>query len=254
MFAQKLSRWHLLSSWFIIFTIVILFGSQLVFTQYQNLESEITQFKTQELQSRILLNKSAITQAITYIDHKRNETNAAFRRILKEQTEAFVALLYASKAPITLETATRLAEGFTRHHDIALHFHATTLDHDLEGYHVSKEENEVGYLHYIPELNAYVLGHQRLSYFEERVKKQILETLRYIRFGKENSGYIFIMELYNIEGGKAFAKEILLPIDPTKEGLLIDADMEDELGNRYREDYLKQLKEKNFAITRYMYP
>ena len=254
MFAQKLSRWHLLSSWLIIFTIVILFGSQLAFTQIQNLESEVTQFKTQELQSRVFLNKSAITQAITYIDHKRNETHAAFRNTLKEQTEAFVALLRASKAPLSLEIAATMAESFSQHHDIRLAFHSAALNHDLEGYHANKEQDEVGYLHYIPELDVYVLGHQSLSYFEKRVKQSVLDTLRYIRFGKENSGYIFIMELYNIDGGKEFAKEILLPINPNKEGLRIDSGTKDELGNRYREDYLKQLKEKGFAITRYVYP
>jgi PAS domain S-box-containing protein len=254
MFAQKLSKWHLLSSWLIIVTIVLLFGSQLLFTQYQNLNDEIAQFKAQELQSRVLLNRSAIAQAITYIDHKRNETHASFRRILKTQTEAFVALLGASKEPLTMETVQTMAQKFSQHHDIELRFYQSQPTHDLEGYHVNKEENEVGYLHHIPQLNTYVMGVQALSYFEDKAKQHILETLRFIRFGKENSGYVFIMELYNIDGGKGFAKEILLPINPAKENILIDSDVVDEQGNRYREDYLSQLKEKGFAITRYVYP
>ena len=150
MFAQKLSKWHLLSSWLIIVTIVLLFGSQLLFTQYQNLNDEIAQFKAQELQSRVLLNRSAIAQAITYIDHKRNETHASFRRILKTQTEAFVALLGASKEPLTMETVQTMAQKFSQHHDIELRFYQSQPTHDLEGYHVNKEENEVGYLHHIP--------------------------------------------------------------------------------------------------------
>ena len=256
MFAQKLSRSHLLSSWLIIVTLVGLFGTQLIFTQYENLNNEIEQFKSQELQSRNLLNKNAIKQTISYIEHRRNSLDGEFRQILKEQTLAFVDILddINRDKPLDLTAAQEIAHTFSKRHNIDIHFHRHALDHDLQGYHIESEGDKIGFVYYYEPLKSYILGYQNLSSFVAKIQKEILETLRYIRFGKENSGYIFAMEVHNLQGGKGFATEILLPIDPLKEGQKIDSDKLDELGNPYREDYLSQIRTKGYALTRYSYP
>jgi PAS domain S-box-containing protein len=256
MFAQKLSRWHLLSSWLIIATLIILFGIQLALTQYQNLHDEIDQFKAQELLSRNALNKSAIKQTISYIDHRRNNLEENFRNLLKKQTLAFVDILQNSheNKAIDLATAQKIAQTFSKRHDIDVRFHQSEPDLDLQGYHRDNTGDRIGYVFYYEPLGRYILGYQSLQKFVEKIQLEILETLRYIRFGKENSGYIFAMEVHNLQGGKGFATEILLPIDPSKEGLKIDSDRLDELGNPYREDYLAQIRTQGYALTRYSYP
>jgi len=256
MFAQKLSRSLLLSSWLIIATLVGLFGVQLIFTQYQNLSDEIEQFKTQELESRNMLNKSAIRQTITYIEHRRNSLEEDFRHVLKDQTLAFVDILNTVQkdSKIDLVKAQDLAQSFSKSHNIEIRFHQHGIEHDLEGYHIEKEGDKIGYVYYFEPLKSYILGYQSLNEFAIKAQQEILETLRYIRFGKENSGYIFVMQVHDIGGGKDFATEILLPIDPTKEGKKIDSNKPDEFGNLYRENYLSQIRTQGYALTRYSYP
>lgn len=80
-----------------------------------------------------------------------------------------------------------------------------------------------------------------------------LERLRDQRFGLENRGYFFILELNNIEGGEDFARHVLLPIAPEEEGKPMDAGLLDANGFAYREDYLAQLREFGEAKVTYWY-
>lgn len=83
--------------------------------------------------------------------------------------------------------------------------------------------------------------------------QQAIERLRSQRFGLENRGYFFVLQLHNIEGGPAFAEHLLLPIDPSQEGLLMDSGLLDEKGFAYREQYLSQLRETGQAQVSYWY-
>lgn len=88
---------------------------------------------------------------------------------------------------------------------------------------------------------------------EEIVKKEILEYLRGVRFGEHKENYIFIMEVYDLNGGKNFAKEILLPIMPQNEGKFISDDIQDSNKKFYRKEYLKQIRQNGEAIVYYTY-
>jgi diguanylate cyclase (GGDEF)-like protein len=82
---------------------------------------------------------------------------------------------------------------------------------------------------------------------------QTLDRLREQRFGLENRGYFFVLQLHDIQGGEAFAEHLLLPIDPAQEGVPMSSAIEDEQGFAYREAYLEQLREKGEAKVSYWY-
>ncbi|MBE0494345.1 MAG: EAL domain-containing protein [Thiomicrospira sp.] len=83
--------------------------------------------------------------------------------------------------------------------------------------------------------------------------KQAIERLRSQRFGLEDRGYFFVLQLHDIDGGPEFAEHLLLPIDPSQEGVLMDSGLQDERGFAYRDQYLSQLRETGQAQVSYWY-
>lgn len=83
--------------------------------------------------------------------------------------------------------------------------------------------------------------------------QQTIERLRTQRFGLEDRGYFFVLWLHDIEGGPGFAEHLLLPIDPTEEGVLMDSGLQDEKGFDYRNQYLAQLRQTGRAKVTYWY-
>ena len=83
--------------------------------------------------------------------------------------------------------------------------------------------------------------------------QEVIERLRSQRFGLENRGYFFVLQLHDIEGGPGFAEHLLLPIDPSQEGVLMDSGLLDEKGFAYREQYLSQLRENGQSQVSYWY-
>jgi signal transduction histidine kinase len=87
----------------------------------------------------------------------------------------------------------------------------------------------------------------------EAFKARTLERLRKLRFGHNDNGYFFVLELLDPKGGEGFAKELLLPIDPAREGQLLSTRTPDTRGRYYRETYLHDLMENGEAIAHYTY-
>ena len=87
----------------------------------------------------------------------------------------------------------------------------------------------------------------------DRLKADVLEHLRHLRFGANDNGYFFVLELQSIDGGPGFAKELLLPIAPELEGQLIDEAQPDSEGFLYRQSYLSQLRQNGEAVINYTY-
>lgn len=99
------------------------------------------------------------------------------------------------------------------------------------------------------EFNLIKQSIQSNSFSEE----QTLARLREQRFGLENRGYFFVLELNDIQGGANFAKHLLLPIDPLQEGVPMDSGELDTKGFAYREAYLEQLRQQSEAEVSYWY-
>lgn len=93
----------------------------------------------------------------------------------------------------------------------------------------------------------------RQAQFGPLERQLTLERLREIRFGPHKNGYFFVLQLNNIQGGEDFARHLLLPLDPTQEGLPMSSALADVEGNRYRENYLQQLRATGRAEVAYWY-
>ncbi len=84
-------------------------------------------------------------------------------------------------------------------------------------------------------------------------QEQVFQRLRQLRFGHNQNGYFFLLELLDPKGGDGFAKERVLPIDPDQEGQLISTRTPDIKGHHYREAYLRDLLVHQEATVSYHY-
>ena len=89
--------------------------------------------------------------------------------------------------------------------------------------------------------------------FDETKQKLFLNRLRPLRFGPADQGYYFVLKLNDLHGGDDFARHLLLPPNPSEEGLPMSSAYQDIKGFAYREAYLKQLSQQGFAEVSYWY-
>lgn len=85
------------------------------------------------------------------------------------------------------------------------------------------------------------------------LQTETLQRLRQLRFGANDNGYFFVLELRSIDGGPGFAKELLLPVAPELEDQLINEGDVDAKGFAYRQSYLEQLRKNGEATVAYWY-
>lgn len=88
---------------------------------------------------------------------------------------------------------------------------------------------------------------------EEALKGEIYEWIRSIRFGNDQSNYLFVYELKNIEGGEKFAKMLINPNRPDLEGHYISDEYTDDNGKAFRKIFLKDIHEQGFSFVDYVY-
>ncbi len=86
---------------------------------------------------------------------------------------------------------------------------------------------------------------------EKSLKKDISENLNEVQ--KDLKNYIFIGDIYNINGGKDFAKLLVMPNIPEKIGKFISDDKKDIKGNYFRKEYLRQVRELGEGFSNYWY-
>jgi len=235
--------------------LVFIFGFFLVYGEFNELETEVAQFREEQIKSRITLNKNAVSQAISFIEQKRLEEDEKLKKRLKEEGEQLYSVIdsLSKEHKLTKKEIADISEGFNKNNNIRLEIVIHKQDGINEGYYIDESFKTISFIKLYEPLDIYIIASKSLKLQEEEVKKTIIDTLRYIRFGKENSGYIFISEVYDLKGGREFAKEILLPIDPLKEGRLLSDEALDGKGRAYRKEYLRQIRETGEAIVTYAY-
>jgi len=84
-------------------------------------------------------------------------------------------------------------------------------------------------------------------------KADAIRLLNNIRFEKNKSNYFFVYEINNIQGGDEFAKLLVNPNRPDIVGRLISTNFKDSNGIKFRENFLKDIREKNESYTQYTY-
>ncbi|MEO1927292.1 MAG: ATP-binding protein [Nautiliaceae bacterium] len=89
----------------------------------------------------------------------------------------------------------------------------------------------------------------------EKIKKVLQEIIEK-KNSKEVHRYIFVYEIYNINGGKKFAKMLINPNVKNLEGKFLDSDFKDVKGKAFREEMLKIARsvQKGFITYYYLDP
>ena len=88
---------------------------------------------------------------------------------------------------------------------------------------------------------------------DEELKADAIRLLNNITFEENKSNYFFVYEIKNIQGGDDFAKLIVNPNRPDLVGELISTNYEDTDGKRFREDFLKDIRQKGASFIKYAY-
>ncbi len=88
---------------------------------------------------------------------------------------------------------------------------------------------------------------------EQKLKNKWEKWLTLYRYGKSNHGYIFAIQLLNINGGSCFGVQIVNPIKPYLIGKCLDANKPDTRGFYFRKAYLRDLRKNGRSITSYYY-
>jgi len=87
----------------------------------------------------------------------------------------------------------------------------------------------------------------------EEQKNEAIRLLNNIRFERNKSNYFFVYEIKNIQGGDDFAKLLVNPNRPDIVGSLISTEYKDDNGIKFREKFLKDIREKKESYTQYTY-
>jgi signal transduction histidine kinase len=83
--------------------------------------------------------------------------------------------------------------------------------------------------------------------------KKLLKELIYYKNQKEMNRYIFVLEVYNLNGGENFAKMIINPNVKKLEGKFLNSNFKDVKGHKFREDMLKIARTKKEGFVSYYY-
>ncbi|MBU3015904.1 cache domain-containing protein [Poseidonibacter lekithochrous] len=88
---------------------------------------------------------------------------------------------------------------------------------------------------------------------DKEQKNEAIRLLNNIRFEKNRSNYFFVYDIKNMNGGDGFATLLVNPNRPDIVGSLISTNYEDDNGKKFREIFLKDIREKKESYTQYTY-
>ena len=84
-------------------------------------------------------------------------------------------------------------------------------------------------------------------------KNDAIRLLNNIRFEANKSNYFFVYEIKNMQGGDNFAKLLVNPNRQDIVGSSISTNYKDVNGKKFREKFLKDIRENNESYTQYAY-
>ncbi|RXJ65631.1 ATP-binding protein [Halarcobacter ebronensis] len=88
---------------------------------------------------------------------------------------------------------------------------------------------------------------------ERELKADTVRLLNNITFDRDKSNYIFVYDILKIEGGDGFAKLLVNPNRPDLIGELISTNYKDSNGKKFREDFMRDIREKGESFMEYSY-
>ncbi len=88
---------------------------------------------------------------------------------------------------------------------------------------------------------------------QDELKEEAVRLLNNINFEANKSNYFFVYEIENLNGGGNFAKLIVNPNRPDLVGKYISTNFVDDNGKKFREDFLRDIRNKGESFTQYAY-
>ena len=88
---------------------------------------------------------------------------------------------------------------------------------------------------------------------DEQLKIDAVRLLNNITFEENKSNYFFVYEVEKMQGGDEFARLMVNPNRPELVGTLISTNVKDTTGKKFREDFLKDIRNNKESFTQYTY-
>ncbi|RZV16007.1 GHKL domain-containing protein [Aliarcobacter butzleri] len=88
---------------------------------------------------------------------------------------------------------------------------------------------------------------------DEQEKAEAIKLLNNVTFEENKSNYFFVYEVKNMQGGDNFAILVVNPNRPDLVGQLISTNYKDADGKKFREEFLKDIRETGESYTQYAY-
>ena len=85
------------------------------------------------------------------------------------------------------------------------------------------------------------------------LKEHTIGLLNNIRFEEKRSNYIFVYDILKMQGGDDFAELLVNPNRPDLVGTKLSTNYKDVDGKKFREDFLKDIRNKGESYTQYAY-
>ena len=121
----------------------------------------------------------------------------------------------------------------------------------VQEYYLTKKKTLKKEINTVLEILNYNIKKSNLN--DEEQKADAIKLLNSITFEENKSNYFFVYEVKNMNGGDDFAKLIVNPNRPDLVGTLISTNYEDSDGKRFREIFLKDIRETGESFTEYAY-
>jgi len=243
----------------IIITIIILFSFFITyFTIKKNFEKEIKLIKQNYIQNQKDLMKNQINNVIKIIETLRKDAYKDTQKKLKILNSNTAKILKIEKDINKIKNILRYIDNITPNilwNLVDLNGNIIYLSKEVKDFNKNKKlllikkikGQKIKCLHFNKRyschsiiFNKYMLSTGIYNKkIESEIQQKVISFIYNMRFGAKNRGYISVAKILNYKGGKAFAKVVALPVNPSMVGKLLNDDKKDAKGKLYRKEYLK---------------
>ncbi len=112
---------------------------------------------------------------------------------------------------------------------------------------------KISFVKLIKPLNIFIGTGMYIDDILDNIPENVYYYVQNHRFGKNSNGYIFILKLLNINGGKDFAIMYANANRPDLVGKLLSDDFKDAKGKEFRKEFLKGIREHGECYVTYWY-
>ncbi|MFY9088038.1 cache domain-containing protein [Arcobacter aquimarinus] len=125
------------------------------------------------------------------------------------------------------------------------------MDKFVKEFHQEKKKTLKKEVHTVIDILNYNIAKSNLE--DEELKTDAIKLLNNINFEENKSNYFFAYDVINMQGGDEFAVLVVNPNRPDLVGRLISTNYKDTDGKKFREDFMKDIRQKGESYTLYAY-